>query len=50
MGFSAFCDVVKLKLYSFDVDEIMDVEFWSKLGGAQPSLTNKGSTIAKDHL
>jgi hypothetical protein len=49
MGFSAFCDVVKLRLYSFDVDKIMDVELWSRLG-AQPSPNSEGLVIAKDHL
>ncbi len=50
MGFSVFHDVVKVILYSFDVDEIVDVEFWSIFGGAQPSQNKGGSIIANDHL
>jgi hypothetical protein len=48
--FSVLHDVVKVILYSFDVDEIVDVEFWNRFGGAQPSPNRKGSIVANDHL
>jgi hypothetical protein len=50
MGFSIFHNVVKVLLYSFDVDEIKDVELWSRFGGAQPSPNIGGSAITNDHL
>jgi hypothetical protein len=50
MGFSVFHDVVKVMLYSFDVDEIKDVELWTKFGETQPSPNRGGSVVANDHL
>jgi hypothetical protein len=50
MGFSVLCDVIKVILYSFDVDEIKDVEFWNRFREAQPSPNRRGSAIANDHL
>jgi hypothetical protein len=50
VGFSVFCDVVKVILYSFDVDEIKDVELWSKYIKTQPSPNKGGLVVANDHL
>jgi hypothetical protein len=50
VGFNVLHDVVKVTLYSFDVDEIMDVGLWNRFGGAQPSPNIGGSIVANDHL
>ncbi len=50
MGFNVFFDVMKVILYSFDVDKIIDLELCNRLGGTQRSPNKGGLAITNDHL